>query len=51
MALRGDGLSLLDHVSKVMVWEWSLAEVQEFTLESLKDQKRLVIKVGRCASN
>ena len=49
LTLTGDQLSLLDHVSKEMVWAWSLTEVQEFTLESLRNQKRLVIKVGRCA--
>ena len=42
-----DRLSVLDHTSKVMRWEWSLKDVQEFTLETYKGQKRLSIRVGR----
>lgn len=47
LSLRVDGLSMLDHVSKVMRWEWSLADVQEFTLDAYMGWKRLAIKVGR----
>lgn len=45
----GEGrLSMLDHASKVMRWEWSLMDVQEFTLEAHMGQKKLIVKVGRC---
>lgn len=47
LSLRVDGLSMLDHVSKVMRWEWPLTDVQEFTLDAYMGRKRLVIKVGR----
>lgn len=47
LSVRENGVSLLDHASKEIKWEWSLIEVQEFTLEAYMGHKRLTIKVER----
>lgn len=47
LSVREKGVSLLDHASKEMKWEWSLADVQEFTLEACMGHKRLTIKVEK----
>jgi len=47
LAVRENGVRLMDHASKEMKWEWSLADVQEFTLEAYMGHKRLTIKVEK----